>query len=228
DEGFVRNKAVYIALGILPDGTKEILGLWIEQTEGAKFWLRVMNELRNRGVADILIAIVDGLKGFPEAINAVFPKTVVQTCIVHLIRNSMSFASWKDRKAIAGALRSVYRADNAEAGLAALEAFEAGPWGQKYPAIAQTWRQHWDQVIPFFAFSPPIRRIIYTTNAIEALNSKLRRAVRTHGHFPGDEAAMKLLYLVLNRAVEEWRRPPREWCEAKTQFAILFGDRFVV
>jgi putative transposase len=228
DEGFVRNKAVYIALGILPDGTKEILGLWIEQTEGAKFWLRVMNELRNRGVADILIAVVDGLKGFPEAINAVFPKTVVQTCIVHLIRNSMSFASWKDRKAIAGALRSVYRADNAEAGLAALEAFEAGPWGRKYPAIAQTWRRHWDQVIPFFAFSPPIRRIIYTTNAIEALNSKLRRAVRTRGHFPGDEAAMKLLYLVLNRAVEEWKRPPREWCEAKTQFAILFGDRFVV
>jgi putative transposase len=228
DEGFVRNKAVYIALGILPDGTKEILGIWIEQTEGAKFWMRVMNELRNRGVADILIAVVDGLKGFPEAINAVFPETVVQTCIVHLIRNSMSFASWKDRKAIAGALRSVYRADNAEAGLAALEAFEAGPWGRKYPAIAQTWRRHWDQVIPFFAFSPPIRRIIYTTNAIEALNSKLRRAVRTRGHFPGDEAAMKLLYLVLNRAVEGWKRPPREWCEAKTQFAILFGDRFVV
>ena len=228
DEGFVRNKAVYIALGILPDGTKEILGIWIEQTEGAKFWLRVMNELRNRGVADILIAVVDGLKGFPEAINAVFPKTVVQTCIVHLIRNSMSFASWKDRKAIAGALRSVYRADNAEAGLAALEAFEAGPWGQKYPAIAQTWRRHWDQVIPFFAFSPPIRRIIYTTNAIEALNSKLRRAVRKRGHFPGDDAAMKLLYLVLNRAVEAWKRLPREWCEAKTQFAILFGDKFAV
>ena len=228
DEGFVRNKAVYIALGILPDGTKEILGIWIEQTEGAKFWMRVMNELRNRGVADILIAVVDGLKGFPEAISAVFPKTVVQTCIVHLIRNSMGFASWKDRKAIAGALRSVYRADNAEAGLAALEAFEAGPWGRKYPAIAQTWRRHWDQMIPFFAFSPPICRIIYTTNAIEALNSKLRRAVRMRGHFPGDEAAMKLLYLVLNRAVEAWKRPPREWCEAKTQFAILFGDRFVV
>jgi len=228
DEVFVRNKAVYIALGILPDGTKEILGLWIEQTEGAKFWLRVMNELRNRGVADILIAVVDGLRGFPEAINAVFPETVVQTSIVHLIRNSMGFASWKDRKAIAGALRSVYRAENAEAGLAALNAFEAGPWGRKYPAIAQTWRRHWEQVIPFFAFSPPIRRIIYTTNAIEALNSKLRRAVRRRGHFPGDEAAMKLLYLVLNRAVEEWKRPPREWCEAKTQFAILFGDRFTV
>jgi len=138
DEGFVRNKAVYIALGILPDGTKEILGIWIEQTEGAKFWLRVMNELKNRGVADILIAVVDGLKGFPEAINAVFPETVVQTCVVHLIRNSMSFASWKDRKAIASALRSVYRAENADAGRAALDAFEEGHWGRKYPAIAQS------------------------------------------------------------------------------------------
>lgn len=228
DEGFVRNKAVYIALGILPDGTKEILGIWIEQTEGAKFWLRVMNELKNRGVADILIAVVDGLKGFPDAINAVFPETVVQTCIVHLIRNSMGFASWKDRKAIASALKSVYRADNADAGLAALEVFEQSAWGQKYPAITQSWRRHWEQVIPFFAFSAPIRRIIYTTNAIEALNSKLRRAVRTRGHFPGDEAAMKLLYLVLNHAAEKWKRPPREWTEAKTQFAVIFGERFVI
>jgi len=228
DEGFVRNKAVYLALGILPDGTKEILGIWIEQTEGAKFWLRVMNELKNRGVADILIAVVDGLKGFPDAVNAVFPETVVQTCIVHLIRNSMGFAAWKDRKAIAGSLRSVYRAESAEAGLAALEAFEEGHWGRKYPAIAQSWRRHWDQVIPFFAFSEPIRRIIYTTNAIEALNSKLRRAVRTRGHFPGDDAAMKLLYLVLNHAAQEWKRPPREWTEAKTQFAVIFGERFVI
>ena len=228
DEGFVRNKAVYIALGILPDGTKEILGIWIEQTEGAKFWMRVMNELKNRGVADILIAVVDGLKGFPEAINAVFPETVVQTCVVHLIRNSMSFASWKDRKLIAQSLRSVYRAENATAGLAALEAFEEGHWGRKYPAIALSWRRHWDQVIPFFAFSEAIRRIIYTTNAIEALNSKLRRAVRTRGHFPGDDAAMKMLYLVLNHAAQEWKRPPREWTEAKTQFAVIFGDRFVI
>ncbi len=228
DEGFVRNKAVYIALGILPDGTKEILGIWIEQTEGAKFWLRVMNELKGRGVADILIAVVDGLKGFPEAINGVFPETVVQTCIVHLIRNSMSFASWKDRKPIAQALRSVYRAQTPEAGMAALDAFEDSPWGRKYPAIAQSWRRHWDQVIPFFAFPEGVRRIVYTTNAIEALNSKLRRAVRTRGHFPGDDAAMKLLYLVLNHAANEWKRPPREWVEAKTQFAVLFGDRFIV
>ena len=228
DEGFVRNKPVSIALSIQPDGAKEILGILIEQTQGAKFWLRVMNELKNRGVADILIAVVDGLKGFPEAINAAFPETIVQTCIVHLLRNVMSFASWKDRKPIAQALRSVYRAETAEAGLAALDAFEAGHWGKRHPAIALSWRRHWDQVIPFFAFPEGVRRIIYTTNAIEALNSKLRRAVRTRGHFPGDDAAMKLLYLVLNHAAQEWKRPPREWSEAKTQFAVIFGDRFVI
>ena len=227
DEGFVRNKAVYIALGILPDGTKEILGLWIEQTEGAKFWLRVMNEIKNRGVQDILIAVVDGLKGFPDAINASFPETVVQTCIVHLIRHSLSFASWKDRKLVAQALRTVYRAANAEAGVAALDAFENGPWGEKYPAIGQNWRRNWQQVIPFFAFPEAVRRIMYTTNAIESLNAKLRRAVRTRGHFPSDEAATKLLYLVLNNATAEWKRPPREWTEAKTQFAVIFGERFL-
>ena len=172
DEGFVRNKAIYIALGILPDGTKEILGIWIEQTEGAKFWLRVMNELKNRGIGDILIAVVDGLKGFPEAINAVFPQTVVQTCIVHLIRHSMDFASWKDRKQVAQALRAVYRAADAEAGLAALDAFEASPWGEKYPAIAQSWRRNWDLVIPFFAFPEGVRRIIYTTNAHRGVELK--------------------------------------------------------
>ena len=160
DEGFVRNKAVYIALGVLPDGTKHILGLWIEQTEGAKFWLRVMNELRGRGALDILIAVVDGLKGFPEAINAVFPQTVVQTCIVHLIRHSMEFASWKDRKTVAQALRAIYRAADAKAGQDALEAFAQGPWGARYPAIAQSWRRNWDLVIPFFAFPEGVRRII--------------------------------------------------------------------
>jgi putative transposase len=228
DEGFVRNKAIYMALGILPDGTKDILGLWIEQTEGAKFWLRVMNELKHRGVGDILIAVVDGLKGFPEAITAAFPQTTVQTCIVHLLRNSMNFASWKDRKEVAAALRGVYRAVSAEAGLAALEAFEAGPWGQKYPAIAPCWRRVWDNVVPFFAFPEAVRKIIYTTNSIEAMNSKLRRAVRARGHFPNDEAAMKLLYLVLNHLAQDWKRPPREWTEAKTQFAIIFGERFTL
>src|SRR3954447_11713984 len=227
DEGFVRNKAIYIALGVLPDGTKEILGIWIEQTEGAKFWLRVMNELKNRGIADILIAVVDGLKGFPEAINAVFPQTVVQTRIVHLIRHSLEFVSWKDRKPVVPALRAIYRAKNAEAGMKALEDFEAGLWGHRYPAITQSWRRNWSQVVPFFAYPESVRRIIYTTNQIEALISKLRRAVRTRGHFPNDEAAIKLLYLVLNHAAEEWKRPPREWIEAKTQFAVVFGQRFV-
>jgi putative transposase len=227
DEGFVRNKAVYIALGVMPDGTKDILGLWIEQTEGAKFWLRVMNELKGRGISDILIAVVDGLKGFPEAINAVFPQTVVQTCIVHLIRHSLDFAAWKDRKPVAQALKTVYRATDATTGQAAMDAFADGPWGAKYPAIAQSWRRNWNLVIPFFAFPEAVRRIIYTTNAIEALNSKLRRAVRTRGHFPTDDAATKLLYLCLNRAAAEWKRPPREWSEAKTQFAIMFNERFV-
>ncbi len=167
DEGFVRNKAVYIALGILADGTKEILGIWIEQTEGAKFWLRVMNELKNRGVGDILIAVVDGLKGFPEAITAVFPETVVQTCIVHLIRHSLEFVSWKHRKPVVPALRAIYRAKDAEAGMKALEEFEAGDWGQRYPAIALSWRRNWDHVIPFFAFPESVRRIIYTTDEID-------------------------------------------------------------
>ena len=228
DEGTVRNKAVYVALGVRPDGAKEVLGLWIEQTEGAKFWLRVMNELKDRGVEDVLIAVVDGLKGFPEAIAAVFPKAQVQACIVHLIRASLDYVSYKDRKAVAAALKEVYRARTAEAGQAALEAFDAGPWGRKYPVIAQTWRRHWTEVIPFYAFPAEVRRIIYTTNAIEALHAKLRRAVRARGHFPTDEAVLKLLFLVLNLAAKEWRMPAREWTAAKAQFAILFEDRFAI
>lgn len=226
DEGHVRNKAVHIALGVRGDGTKEILGLWIETNEGAKFWLRVMNEMKNRGVEDILIAVVDGLKGFPEAINAVFAETTVQTCIVHLLRNSLDFASWKDRKDLARELKSIYGAIDDKAAEAALTTFENGFWGRKFPAIAQIWRRAWQEVIPFFAFPKDVRRIIYTTNAIEALNSKLRRAVRARGHFPSDEAATKLLYLVLNRSEKEWKMPPREWTMAKSQFAILFADRF--
>ena len=226
DEGLVRNKAVHIALGVRGDGTKEVLGMWLEQNEGAKFWLRVMNELKNRGVEDILIAVVDGLKGFPEAINAAFPETTVQTCIVHLLRHSLDFVSYKDRKPIAAALKDIYRALDAVAAEAALTAFEEGPWGQKYPAIGQSWRRAWNEVIPFYAFPGEVRRILYTTNAIEALNSKLRRAVRARGHFPTDEAAMKLLFLVLNRSEKEWKMPPREWAMAKAQFAILFGERF--
>ncbi|MGH6951477.1 MAG: IS256 family transposase [Vitreimonas sp.] len=226
DEGAVKNKAVYVALGVRPDGRKEVLGLWIEQTEGAKFWLRVMNELKTRGVEDILIAIVDGLKGFPDAITAVFPQTQVQTCIVHLIRNSLDFVSWKDRKAVAIALKQIYKAKDAKTAAEALDAFADSAWGLKYPTIAQSWRRHWSEVIPFFAFPAEVRKLIYTTNAIESLNAKLRRAVRARGHFPHDDAAMKLLYLVLNLAEKDWRMPPREWTMAKAQLAILFNDRF--
>lgn len=226
DEGTVRNKAVHVALGVRGDGTKEILGLWIETNEGAKFWLRVMNELKNRGVDDILIAVVDGLKGFPDAINAVFPQTTVQTCIVHLLRNSLDFASWKDRKDLARAMKLIYSAVDGTAAEAALTSFEGGFWGQKFPAIGQMWRRAWQEVIPFFAFPRDVRRIIYTTNAIEALNSKLRRAVRARGHFPSDEAATKLLYLVLKRSEKEWKMPAREWAMAKSRFAVLFADRF--
>jgi putative transposase len=226
DEGTVRNKAIYVALGMRPDGTKDVLGLWIEQTEGAKFWLRVMNELKNRGIADILLAVVDGLKGFPEAINAVFPLTQVQTCIVHMIRHSLDFVSWKDRKPVAAALKEIYRAKDADTAKENLQAFAASEWGSKYPAIPGVWRRQWQQVIPFFAFPQAVRRIIYTTNAIESLNAKLRRAVKTRGHFPNDEAATKLLFLVLRNAAAAWKVAPKEWGAAKTQFAILFEERF--
>jgi len=227
DEGMVRSRAIHIALGVRADGRKEVLGLWIEQNEGAKFWLRVMNELKNRGVDDIMLAVVDGLKGFPDAITAVFPEAVVQTCIVHLLRNSMDFVSWKDRKPLATALKSIYRAVDAKAAEEALTAFEASEWGQRYPAISQSWRRAWAEVIPFFAFPDEVRKIIYTTNAIEALNSKLRRAVRARGHFPSDAAATKLLYLILNRSEKEWKMPPRAWTMAKAQFAVIFGERFI-
>ena len=228
DQGTVCNKAVYLALGITPDGRKHILGLWIDPNEGAKFWLRIVNELRNRGVKDILIAVVDGLKGFPEAINAAFPQTLVQTCIVHLLRNALAYVSWQDRKQVVAALKPIYQAPTADAARLALDAFEAGPWGRKYAAIAPLWRRQWDQVIPFFAFPPEVRRIIYTTNAIESLNSTLRTAVRSRGHFPTDEAAIKLLYLVLRRTEKNWKNAQREWTAAMTQFAIMFGDRFSV
>jgi len=226
DEGLVRNKAVYLAIGVTCAGDKSILGLWIEQTEGAKFWLKVMTELKTRGVGDILIAVVDGLKGFPEAITSVFPETVVQTCIVHLIRYSMQFASWQERKALARALRPIYAAASAEAAAAELDAFERGPWGAKYPTIAASWRRRWPEIIPFFAFSPAVRRILYTTNAIESLHSQVRKTIRNKGHFPSDEAATKLIYLALRNITAKWKRPPKEWHAAKTQLAIQFGNRF--
>ena len=228
DEGTVRNKAVYLAIGVTPDGRKDVLGIWIEQTEGAKFWLRVMTEIKNRGANDILIAIIDGLKGFPEAINSVFPETQIQTCIVHLIRNSLDFCSWKDRKPVAQELKNVYRAVDAQAAQAALQAFEDGPWGPRFAAITALWRRHWAHVIPFFAYPAEVRKMIYTTNAIESLNAKLRRSVRSRGHFPSDEAALKLIWLQLREITQKWTMPAREWAAAKAQFAVVFGDRFEV
>lgn len=224
DEGLVRNKAVYVALAITAEGDKEVLGLWIEQTEGAKFRLEVMNELKTRGLADILIAVVDGLTGFPEAIGAVFPRTTVQTCIVHLIRNSLAFVSWKDRKTIMPDIRAIYRAETAEAAAARLDEFEAR-WGGRYPAIAPGWRRAWEHVVPMFAFPPAIRKMIYTTNALESLHRSLRKIIKTRGSFPNDEAAIKLLFLAIRNAGIHWRRPV-EWTAAMGQFAILFEDRF--
>jgi putative transposase len=224
DEGTVRNKAVYLALGIRTDGLKEILGLWIEQTEGAKFWLRVMNELKARGVKDCLIAVVDGLKGFPEAINAVFPETQVQTCIVHLMRHGLSLCSYKDRRPVAKDMKAIYRAENAEAAADRLAEFEE-LWGAKYPSIAASWRRHWQEIIPMFAFPPEIRRLLYTTNAIESLHRCLRKVIKTRGHFPNDEAAAKLLYLALRNIEKGWKAAPKEWLPALNQFDILFADR---
>jgi putative transposase len=226
DEGLVKNKAVYVALALDGEGHKHVLGLWIEQSEGAKFWLKVMNDLKTRGVQDILIAVVDGLKGFPEAIGAAFPETVVQTCIVHLIRSSLAFVSWKDRRTIMPDLKAIYRAETAEAAQDRLSEFE-GKWGSRYPAIGQAWRRAWDHVIPLFAFPPSIRKMIYTTNAVESLHRSLRKIIKTRGSFPTDEAATKLLYLAIQNAGVHWRRPV-EWTAAMGQFAILFGDRFTV
>lgn len=226
EDAVVRNKAIYLALGVLPDGTRDILGLWIESTEGAKFWMKVFNDLRTRGVADILIAVTDGLKGMPEALEAVFPATTLQTCIVHLIRNSLDYASWKDRKALATAIKPIYTAANAEAAMAELEAFAQGPWGEKFPTVAAAWRRAWDRVIPFFAFPPAIRRVIYTTNAIESINARLRKIIKTRGHFPSDEAATKLIWLALRNITADWGRAAKDWKEAMNQFAILYAERF--
>ncbi|MBK8895356.1 MAG: IS256 family transposase [Propionivibrio sp.] len=226
EDAVVRNKAIYLALGILPDGTRDILGLWIENTEGAKFWMKVFNDLKTRGVADILIAVTDGLKGMAEALAAVFPATTLQTCIVHLIRNSLDYASWKDRKALAAAIKPIYTAPSAEAAQAELDAFEAGAWGQKFPTVAAAWRRAWDRVIPFFAFPAPIRKVVYTTNAIESVNARLRKIIKTRGHFPSDDAATKLIWLALRNITADWGRAAKDWKEAMNQFAILYVERF--
>jgi transposase-like protein len=227
DEGTVRNKAVYLALGVLRDGTREILGLWIEQTEGAKFWMKVFSDLKSRGCQDILIAVTDGLKGMSEALAAVYPATTLQTCIVHLLRNSLEFANWKERKPLALALRAIYTAPGADAAMTALDEFERGPWGTRFPTVVANWRRAWAHVIPFFAFPPEIRRVIYTTNALESLNARVRKIIKTRGHFPNDDAATKLIWLALRNISVAWSRSSPAWRPAMNQFAILYGDRFL-
>jgi putative transposase len=226
DEGVVRTKAVYLALGITRSGTKDVLGLWIEQTEGAKFWHRVMTELQARGVEDVLIALIDGLTGFPEAIQAVFPQTQIHTCVVHLVRRSLAYVSYQDRKRVAAALRTIYRAETVASGAAALVAFAASPDGTRYPTITPLWQRQWDLVTPAFAYPPAIRTILTTTNAIESLHMQLRKIIKTRGHFPTDEAATKLLYLALRNIKKRWAPAPA-WQAALTHFAILFPERFV-
>ena len=226
DEGVVRNKAVYLALGIDRDGQKDVLGLWIEQTEGAGFWLRVMTELKSRGVDDVLVALVDGLIGFPEAITTVFPQAQVHHCVVHFVRQSLAYASWKDRKQISAALRAIYRAPTEAAAATALDAFCAGPWGTRYPAIGALWARHWPYARPVFAYPPEIRRLLYTTNAIESLHMQLRKILKSRGHFPTDEAASKLLYLALRNILSKWKRGNHAWKAAMPHLAILFGTRF--
>ena len=227
EDAVVRSKAVFLALGVRADGSRDILGLWIEQTEGAKFWLKVFNDLKLRGCEDILIAVTDGLKGMAEALEAVYPRTTLQTCIVHLLRNSLNYAGYKERKGLAEALKPIYQAVSAEAAEAALEAFAEGEWGQRFPTVAAAWRRAWEQVIPFFAFPPEVRRVIYTTNAIESLNARVRKIIKTRGHFPTDEAATKLIWLALRNITAEWKKPMLYWKPAMNQFAILYTDRFI-
>ena len=223
-EGAVRVKAVYLAIGITMQGNKEVLGLWLAQTEGAKFWLQVVTELRNRGVQDIFIACVDGLKGFPEAIEAVFPKTVVQLCIVHMVRHSLNYVSWKRRKEVAADLRHIYQAATAQEAEQRLGEFEAR-WDEQYLPIGQSWRRNWNRLIPFFDYPPEIRKVIYTTNAIESVNMSLRKLTKNRGSFPSDEALLKLFYLALRNISLKWSMPIRDWKAALTRFTIEFGDR---
>ena len=227
DEATVRVKAVYLALAVLPDGSRDILGIWIEHTEGAKFWMKVFTDLKARGCEDILIAVTDGLTGMEEALAAVFPATTLQTCIVHLLRQSLDFANWKQRKPLATALRTIYTAPNADLALAALDAFERGEWGQRFPTVVAAWRRAWGRVIPFFAFPPEIRRVIYTTNALESVHAQLRKIIKTRGHFPNDDAATKLIWLALRNITATWARAAPTWRQGMNQFAILYGDRFI-
>jgi len=219
----VRNRACYLAIGVTVEGDREVLGIWWQETEGAKFWLAVLNDLAQRGVSDVLIACVDGLTGFPEAIEAVFPQAWVQTCIVHQIRNSMRFVAYQDRKRVAAELKPVYRAVNAEAAAQALQAFDQ-TWGAKYPMIAESWRTRWENIIPFLALPADLRKAVYTTNSIENLNRQIRKSIKTRGHFPDEQAATKLIYLAIARSERKWQKA-YNWTGALRGLKIHFGDR---
>lgn len=225
DDGRIVNKSVYLALGVNITGNKELLGLWMSLNEGAKFWLNVMTELKNRGIRDVFIACIDGLKGFPEAIEAVFPDTDVQLCIVHMVRNSLKYVTWKDRKSLATDLKEIYKASTAEEAEAKLINFSE-KWDKKYPTISKLWYRHWDRITPFFGYPEEIRKAIYTTNAIESLNHSLRKIIKTRGAFPNDEAILKILYLALKNASKKWTMPIRNWKSALNMFAIKFEERF--
>ena len=226
-DGRVQNRAVYVALGINLTGNKELLGLWIGESEGAKFWLNVLTELNNRGVQDILIASVDGLTGFPEAIGSVFPKTEVQLCIVHMVRNSMRYVPWKFKRAVLKDLKKVYKAATVEEAEQALDAFEEA-WGEQYPMAAKSWRSRWENVIPFFGYPAPIRKVIYTTNAVESLNAQLRKVTKKRGAFPTDDSVRKVLYLAITRASKKWTMPIQDWPAALNYFSIVFEGRVPV
>lgn len=221
----VTNKAVHIALGIDLNGMKEVLGFWIGETEGAAFWLGVMTELRNRGVEDVFIACVDGLKGFPEAIETVFPRTLVQNCIIHMVRASLRYVGWRERKAVAADLRAVYSAPTEAEALRMLDAFEE-KWGERFPMISRQWRSAWPRVATLFSFPPEIRRIVYTTNAIESMNMSLRKVTKARGSFPNDQSLTKILFLALGNIAKKWTMPVQGWKTAMNHFAILYGDRF--
>jgi putative transposase len=224
-EGRVENRAVYVAIGIDLDGRKDVLGLWTSANEGAKFWLQVLTDLKNRGVKDVLLACVDGLKGFPQAIESVFPQTQVQLCIVHLTRASLNYVSWKERKAVAQDLKAIYRADTVEIAEHELNNFSK-KWDARYPTISLLWKRHWERVIPFFAYPLEIRRIVYTTNAVESLNMSLRKIIKTRGSFPSEEAALKLLYLALKNVIDKWEIV-QHWKAALSRFTILWEDRIL-
>lgn len=222
--GSVINKAVFLALGINTEGQKELLGMWLAENEGAKFWLSVLTEMKNRGLQDILIACVDGLKGFPDAINSVFPQTHIQLCIIHMVHNSLKYVSWKDYKGVTSGLKKVYQAPTEEAALMALDAF-AGEWDDKYPQISKSWRAHWENLNTLFSYPPDIRKAIYTTNAIESLNSVIRAAVKKRKVFPTDDSVRKVIYLAIRDASRKWSMPIQNWRLAMSRFIIEFGDR---